>query len=610
VNASGTQVEWNAVALNQAAAVSGQLGTGNGGTGLSTFTANGVVYASSSSVLATGSALTFDGSAFWVAASSVSSDSLNVNGFRFGSGTFKQQFSAGFDFQQYYTAAGQAGPQASIFVDTAAWGVKINGAEQMRLTSTGLGIGTSSPQAKLEIAQSADNTDGPKLRIANNGNTLSNGQLIGGIDFFNGDDSGEGVGAYIYSYTTDSIGQASGQDLRFATGGTTERMRLDSSGLLTVGNTSPAGSSQITAYGASNGQIAVQNSTNWSRFLQNANNLYIDNGVGGSAGNTIFRGSSSTIELMRLDSSGNLGLGFTPSAWGSNARGINITNYGSVSGNSNTGTASLAANAYEYTDNGWKRTNATSAGLYQISYTGAHTWSQGVASTANSIITFTQAMTLDASGNLGLGVTPSASWASGTTAFQFGPSSALYNSGSGSRAIFASNAIFTLGVSSAIYITSNAAAFYDQDNGLHKWYNAPSGTAGNAITFTQAMTLDASGILSVTNAIASTRINPRFLTATTGTSVTPDISLYDQYNWTALASNFTFNAPTGTPVNGNKLMFRITPSGTPTLTWNATYTAIGVTLPTTTISGKTIYVGCVYNADLTRWEVIAVSTQA
>jgi hypothetical protein len=30
---------------------------------------------------------------------------------------------------------------------------------------------------------------------------------------------------------------------------------------------------------------------------------------------------------------------------------------------------------------------------------------------------------------------------------------------------------------------------------VHQWFNAPSGTAGNAITFTQAMTLDASGNL-------------------------------------------------------------------------------------------------------------------
>jgi hypothetical protein len=36
---------------------------------------------------------------------------------------------------------------------------------------------------------------------------------------------------------------------------------------------------------------------------------------------------------------------------------------------------------------------------------------------------------------------------------------------------------------------------YDTDSGSFKWYTAPSGTAGNAISFTQAMTLDASGNL-------------------------------------------------------------------------------------------------------------------
>jgi hypothetical protein len=57
-------------------------------------------------------------------------------------------------------------------------------------------------------------------------------------------------------------------------------------------------------------------------------------------------------------------------------------------------------------------------------------------------------------------------------------------------------------------------------------------------------------------------------------------------------------------------MFRITPNGTPGLSWNATYTPIGVTLPTTTANNKTIYVGCIYNEDIPRWDVIAVSTQA
>jgi len=47
------------------------------------------------------------------------------------------------------------------------------------------------------------------------------------------------------------------------------------------------------------------------------------------------------------------------------------------------------------------------------------------------------------------------------------------------------------------YASSIAAGYYDIGNGVHAWFNAPSGTAGNAITFTQAMTLDASGNLGI-----------------------------------------------------------------------------------------------------------------
>ena len=48
-------------ATSGAVTLAGTLATTNGGTGLTSFTANGVVYASSTSALATGSALTFDG---------------------------------------------------------------------------------------------------------------------------------------------------------------------------------------------------------------------------------------------------------------------------------------------------------------------------------------------------------------------------------------------------------------------------------------------------------------------------------------------------------------------------------------------------------------------
>jgi hypothetical protein len=112
-------------------------------------------------------------------------------------------------------------------------------------------------------------------------------------------------------------------------------------------------------------------------------------------------------------------------------------------------------------------------------------------------------------------------------------------------------------------------------------------------------------------AITSTRINPRVSSTTSTTTLTPDISSFDQYNLTAQAAGLTVAAPTGTPVDGNKLIIRILDNGTSqTITWNGTYTAIGVTLPTATTANKMIYVGCVYNSANTRWDVIAVTTQA
>ena len=132
----------------------------------------------------------------------------------------------------------------------------------------------------------------------------------------------------------------------------------------------------------------------------------------------------------------------------------------------------------------------------------------------------------------------------------------------------------------------------------------PGGTTiGNA----DAVLVSDTGTQTLTNK----RIDPRVTSTASASSLTPDISVSDVYAYTALAANLTINAPTGTPVDGDKLMFRLLDNGTGrTLTWNATYTAIGVTLPTTTTANKTTYVGCVYNANNTRWDVIAVTTQA
>jgi hypothetical protein len=89
------------------------------------------------------------------------------------------------------------------------------------------------------------------------------------------------------------------------------------------------------------------------------------------------------------------------------------------------------------------------------------------------------------------------------------------------------------------------------------------------------------------------------------------VATADIYAYTALAANLTINAPTGTPVDGDKLIFRLLDNGTArTLTWDATYTVIGVSLPAATTANKMVYVGCIYNAANTRWDVIAITTQA
>jgi hypothetical protein len=101
-------------------------------------------------------------------------------------------------------------------------------------------------------------------------------------------------------------------------------------------------------------------------------------------------------------------------------------------------------------------------------------------------------MTLDSSGNLGLGVTPG-TWASGAKALQIDSYSALFESVVG-RTSLAFNARESAS-GSYNYLQTEAASVYQQVSGKHEWFTAPSGTAGNAITFTQAMTLDSSGDL-------------------------------------------------------------------------------------------------------------------
>ena len=75
---------------------------------------------------------------------------------------------------------------------------------------------------------------------------------------------------------------------------------------------------------------------------------------------------------------------------------------------------------------------------------------------------------------------------------------------------------------------------------------------------------------------------------------------------TAQAAAAAFAAPTGTPVNGNKLIIRIKDNATArALTYNAIYSGIVDTLPATTTISKVLYMLFIYNSTTSKWEMVA-----
>jgi hypothetical protein len=130
------------------------------------------------------------------------------------------------------------------------------------------------------------------------------------------------------------------------------------------------------------------------------------------------QGADPTTTRMVIDYSGNLGLGVTPATYtGSGVLGINVAQTGNgVLGNSSN---IWVSNNVSF-NSGFKYARTTTATLYNQS-AGSHVWSNAVSGTAGNAITFVDAMTLDASGNLGVGTTTQVSKisASGSSATDF-----------------------------------------------------------------------------------------------------------------------------------------------------------------------------------------------
>ncbi len=102
-------------------------------------------------------------------------------------------------------------------------------------------------------------------------------------------------------------------------------------------------------------------------------------------------------------------------------------------------------------------------------------------------------MTVDASQNVGIGVTLS-NWSTAYANIFQTKGGSLFGDPTSSEGNFGVNTYYNAGYK---YAANGYASVYQQYNSQHIWKIAASGTAGNAITFTSAMTLDASGNLGI-----------------------------------------------------------------------------------------------------------------
>lgn len=151
---------------------------------------------------------------------------------------------------------------------------------------------------------------------------------------------------------------------------------------------------------------------------------------------------------------------------------------------------------------------------------------------------------------------------------------------------------------------AGAAWFLDQDT--------MTDNSDTKVPSQQSVKAYADTKLSPTSTI-SQRINPRTTTETSSATPTINTDNTDIHTITALAAaitSFTTNL-SGTPVNGQKLTIRIKDNGTArAITWGASFVSRGATLPTTTVLGKYVYVGFIYNSTASVWDCVAVSQEA
>jgi hypothetical protein len=145
-----------------------------------------------------------------------------------------------------------------------------------------------------------------------------------------------------------------------------------------------------------------------------------------------------------------------------------------------------------------------------------------------------EAARLDSAGNMGLGVTPSAWGSNNRTIDMYGIGSfSSFSNGAGGYELDVGLNAYNSASGWRYKVSSYAVALYQQAAGSHIWYNAAAGTAGNAISFTQALTLNTNGALALQGASTSaTGVGITFPATQSASSDANTLDDYEEGTWT------------------------------------------------------------------------------
>jgi len=330
---------------------------------------------------------------------------------------------------------------------------------------------------------------------------------------------------------------------------------ITTSGNVGIGTGSPARKLHVSG---ADTVLRLQSSTAgvYTEFTNSGGSAYI----GSISGSNIYF-ETGGAEKMRLDSSGNLGLGVTPSA-NAGSRTLSIANQ--------TGGFSALTMGSNFTQAGYigynmGNTGTNSTWKYISADTGSALWFNGnefrfmqfASGSAGATTSGTQAMTLDASGNLGVGTTASA-WQGNFKAIELGYAGSGLSTNVSGKVILASNYYFNGGNK---FAATGYGGIYQQADGVHYWgASTASGTAGGAMTLTTGMILDVTGNLLV--GTTTTTSGARFSLVSSNNTTATYNSLFKNSSgtilfamddggsfYTGLAAASPFNATTASGAN-------------------------------------------------------------